>query len=112
MAAPVCHVSNDQVITQPSPKQPAIPNATDLPSALVAIAALKKIVEELTQPPPQNNSGGVTSSKPARWEQLKRTTETVKVTNPTDPSQFVEIERIKNLTMKDTKTGEQWDWNR
>jgi hypothetical protein len=117
MVAPVCHDSRDQVITQPAPKKlPAIPVATDLASALAAIAALTTIVRSLTQPPVQNNYGGVGGggepSKPQRWTQDKRVTETVKITNPDDPSQFVEIQRIKSLTMKDGQTGETWVWNR
>ena len=115
MVAPVCHDSRDQVITQPAPKKlPAIPAATDLASALAAIAALKTIVEGLTQPVIINNfgGGGGGASAPQRWSQDKRVTETVKVTNPADPSQFVEIQRIKSLTMKDGRTGETWVWNR
>jgi hypothetical protein len=119
MAAPVCHVSKDQVISQPAPKtQPSIPLATDLASALAAIGALKKIVENLTQPQPQNNTGGngfkTTNNPPPNgtWQQQSRTTEKVKITNPSDPSQFVEIERINALTMVDTTTGNTWKWNR
>lgn len=115
MVAPVCHVSKDQVITQPAPKNlPAIPHATDLTSALAAIAALKIIVERITQPP-IDNGGTTLKSTPAkqpRWVQDTRTTEKVKIVNPTDPSQFVEIERIKKLTMKDGITGDTWSWSR
>jgi hypothetical protein len=115
MVAPVCHVSKDQVIVQPAPKAlPSIPNATDLPSALAAIAALKKTIELITQPININNSTNVSAqpAKPQRWSQASRTTERVKITNPADQSQFVEIERIKALTMKDQITGETWVWKR
>jgi hypothetical protein len=110
MGAPVCHDSRDQVISQPAPnKLPAIPIATDLPSAIRAIAALKTIVEQITRP---------TTTRPTplpgigTYKQFSQVTEKVKVTNPNDPSQFVEIERIKSLVMKDIKTGEAWTWNR
>ncbi len=115
MAAPVCHVSKDQVISQPDPKQmPSIPHATDLASALLAIAALKKIVEHIVLPPKNNGHGTVLPppAKIGRWTQFNRVTERVKVTNPDDPSQFVEIDRIKTLTMVDNVTGEKWVWNR
>jgi hypothetical protein len=118
MGAPVCHVSKDQVIVQPSPKQqPAIPHANDLASALAAIAALKKIVEGWTLPHPDNNEGGISGfktnpSKQSRWTQANRTVERVKIFNPSDSSQFVEIDRINSLTMVDKVTGETWVWNR
>jgi hypothetical protein len=118
MGAPVCHDSRDQVIIQPPPKQhPAIPVATDLKSALAAISVLKQIVENLTQPHIDNGGGGQTINttppvKQPRWTQATRTTEKVKITNPDDPSQYVEIERIKSLSMKDGITGDSWQWNR
>jgi hypothetical protein len=37
----------------------------------------------------------------------RRITELVRVENPNDPSQFVEIERIKQMILKNTVTGEE-----
>jgi hypothetical protein len=96
---------------------PAIPQATDLASALLAISALTAVVNQITNNGPGSSGGGSAggSSKPpgiGTYKQFTRTTEKVKVTNPNDPSQFVEIERIKSLVMKDIKTGEAWTWNR
>jgi hypothetical protein len=118
---------------------PAVPKAQDLPSALQAIQALTQIVMILSgQPPPQNNvaaqqrvvqgtpvlrfflpgpSGsagppGVGGSRRSNWVEAFRTTATVRVENPDDSSQFVEIERINQLVMRDTVTGSTWEFNR
>jgi len=116
MVAPVCHDSQDQKINQPAPKlTPAIPHAIDLPSALAAIQALTTTINYLMNPIIINNSGGSNMpAKPTRWSESPgtRVIEKVKITNPNDPTQFVEIERIKSLTMQDGKTGENWVWHR
>lgn len=39
----------------------------------------------------------------AKWpseDEIARTTSTVRVTNPTDPSQYVDVERIDSLTLR------------
>jgi hypothetical protein len=52
------------------------------------------------------------TAPPIRWKESKRTTEVVRVFNPNDHSQFVDVERINQLTMTDGVTGESWSWSR
>lgn len=125
MAAPVCN--NGQVedigdgtgITLPS-----IPQATDLKSAIAAINALAmgfKIITKQIQPAPKTTTPGRTSSlttkkpekgKEGRWNESARDKKTVRVYNPDDNTQFVDVEQITGLTMKDSQTGELWKWKR
>lgn len=114
--APVCHIPGTNTIQQPPPNPiPAIPVATDLASALAAINIIRQILAQ-----PKKNNGTFaqnaqtkqSTSNKGRWSEAKRTTERVRIENPTDPSQFVEIDRINNLTMQDAQTGDQWTWNR
>ena len=48
-------------------------------------------------------------------DKSKRITDRVRVENPDDAEQYVMIERIKNMTLRNTKTGEQFpikpDWS-
>jgi hypothetical protein len=118
---PVCHVSTDQVIDQP-PKVllPSIPEATDLNSALAAINAMRQMLLLLAgqigrggaQGPPGAAGKSAQKEKVGRWNEVSRSTSKVKVFNPDDKTQFVEVERINKLTMKDSVTNEQWIWNR
>ena len=122
--APVCLI--EPVISDQQPdeaKFPPIPQAVDLASAMRAINTLSGIVRTIIgQVGPSSNTGGSGSGgsggggskkKPApqgRWIQKSITRKDVKVTNPDDPSQFVIVSRVENLTMRDTVTGEAWTW--
>jgi len=122
--APVCHASTDQVIEQPPPVQfPSVPRAVDLQSALAAINALTRIVMMLAgqQPAPwmqgpQGVRGAAGKNAPPgkkpRWAEVNRVMKKVKIENPSDSAQFVEIERIERLVMRDSVTGQTWDWKR
>lgn len=114
--APVCHVSVDQVINQPaSTPMPSIPPATDLSSALQAIAALTQLVNQLSGRFPSNSGNNKNSKqKVGRFQELKplRTVEKKRIFNPQDKEQFVDVERINRLVFQDTVTGEQWTWTR
>lgn len=65
----------------------------------------------LEEPPP------VMMGFQATWEEDRdrRVTEQVRIENPDDSSQFVNIERIKNMVFKNNKTGEEiplkMDWS-
>ena len=122
--APVCHVSVDEVINQPTgTKLPSIPIATDLISALAAINAMRQVLMMLTgalQGPPglrgaqgQGGAAGAAAKKTkvGRWNEANRTTATERVYNPNDNSQYVDVQRINSLTMTDSVTGETWVWN-
>lgn len=121
--APVCTDSRDEVFTQPTPNNLlAIPIPTDLPSAIQAIKALRAAVMQLTArtggPPPnpfKPQYNGFTSKKTtSRWSELSqdRVVKKVRVFNPNDKTQFVDVEQINGVTMQDQLTGEKWTWKR
>lgn len=122
--APVCNISVNEVINQPpGVKLPSIPQATDLPSALSAIQAMTDMLNILVGnipntrgQPGRAGQAGQPGKNPknsiGRFTEVSgsRVTEKVKVTNPQDSSQFVEVERINKVVMRDNVTGEQWIW--
>lgn len=96
--APVCPTTRSEIPpTQPGIKIPFIPKATDLDSA---IAAINKLIDIIN-----------TESEPSiRWLEKERTTDIVRITNPDDESQWVDVERITRLVMEDQITGDLWIW--
>jgi hypothetical protein len=96
--APVCPITRSEVPpTQPGIKIPFIPKATDLDSA---IAAINKLIDIIN-----------TDSEPSvRWLEKERSTQIVRVTNPEDEDQWVDVERITRLVMEDQITGDLWVW--
>lgn len=125
MGAPVCHISPDEPITQPTPRYlPSIPQATDLQSALAAINSMRQILLSLLGQIPQNNlqrNGGSgtrttqqqSGKKPdAGFREISRVVQTVRVYNPKDKSQYVDVERINRLVLRDPVTGASWVWSR
>lgn len=121
--APVCSDSKDEVITQPIPNNNlAIPVATDLQSALAAIAALRAAVMALTNrlggipaTPFKPQFNGFTSKKTtSRWSEVRqaRSVKVVRVKQKTNPNNFVDVEQINGLTMQDRITGDKWTWSR
>ncbi len=116
MSAPVCHIPPTQPSRQPSPQElPSIPVAqANVQSLTASVNAMRQVINYITgrQGPqgPQGTSGS--PSKPARWTEASRSTGTVRIYNPDDKTQFVDVEQINQLTMKDGVTGESWSWNR
>ena len=137
--APSCPTSTSEFpATQTGVRLPSVPQAQDLPSAIQAINNLNMIVQVLSgQNPPsfknnltenffvdpsggqgiqRGNQGGRPGSpaKKPRWveDRASRVTETVKVTNPDDKSQFVMVERINYIRWSDTVTGQTLEWRR
>lgn len=118
MAAPICHLPDGFATPQPdAPALPSIPLATDLPSALAAINGIRQWIAQ--QQPKKGFSEGVKTkpdpkpqSKDGRWVEASRETKTEKIYNPNNRSQYIEVERINKLTMRDRQTGEKWVWNR
>ena len=121
--APVCSDSKDEVIKQPTPNNLlGIPVATDLPTAIAAVNAMRAVLQNITGrtggfPPkpftPQYN--GFTSKKTtSRWSEVSgdRVKKVVKVYNPNDKTQFIEVEQINGVTMQDQVTGDKWTWKR
>lgn len=122
--APVCLLQPDIKIEQPDPRLwPPIPPAHDLASALRAINAMRNLLQQLMDllshnnlfPHPPGKRGGfkvVDPKKQAAYQEVHRTTKVVRVYNPQDKSQYVDVEQIESLLMRDTKTGEVWAWKR
>lgn len=119
--APFCNVKGTVVVPGQSVAtvlQP-VPKATDLSSLIKAVAALTNNFNALNgQIVNQSfSSGAVTKQDPSKkpaWieDRGARVVEKVKVFNPDDESQFVEVEQIKSFTMKNAKTGEIFKWQR
>lgn len=121
--APFCKRSTDQVIAQPPIKRlPAIPPPNDLQSAINAINMLINYVYQLsgqigpTGPQGDRGSPGQPGRPPnqnvGRWIETNRATEKVKIYNPDDHDQWVEVLRTNSLTMRDSVTGELWQYSR
>jgi hypothetical protein len=96
--APVCPVTRAEVPpTQRGIKVPYIPKATDLESAIKAINSIIDII-------------ATDSEATIRWLEKERTTMIVRITNPEDEDQWVDVERIIRLVMEDQITGDLWLW--
>lgn len=94
--APVCPISRPQAFPpQPGIQLPFVPLANDLPSAIQAINALHTIIAS-------------TGPASIRWLEKERVTQQVRITNPQDSSQYVDVLRITKLTMQDQITGDLW----
>jgi hypothetical protein len=114
---PICHIPPKQPKTTTSPLEvPNIPIATDLPSLIRASNVMRQAIYNLTQNQIINNIHNTTnnnkSSAGGRWQEKTRVSEKVRVFNPNDHTQYVDIERINALTMVDGKTGLTWNWRR
>lgn len=124
--APACPINRDQEIKPNSgAKMPFIPVATDLASALAAINAMRNALLQLAgmmsvrsggQQSDRNNKDNSGNerpdpNRPPRWIEVSRKTQKVRVKNKEDPEQYVDVERINRLVMRDTVTGDYWVWN-
>jgi len=97
--APVCPISRPEPIPpQPGIKLPVPTLAYDLPSAIAAVNALVTV----------HNVAQKTSN--VRWVERERTVQNVRIFNPNDNSQYVDVVRIVKLIMEDVITGELWWW--
>ena len=88
--APVCPISRSQAIPPQSPKTiPGLTRVNDLPSV---INNLNLIINYL-------NAG------PDDFKEKVRVTDVVRVYNPNDREQWVDVERISFLRLDDPTTG-------
>lgn len=118
---PVCHIPPKSSVTdQPSPQAlPSIPPASPTIASLVnTVNQMRNVINYITgrQGPqgPQGKSSNNAKSKPSRWTEAARVVETVRIFQNNDPnsSNWVDVQRINGLTMKDGVTGESWSWDR
>lgn len=121
--APVCNVQG--VVQEPNQQVSAfqpIPKATDLASALAAINAMANNLNNLFKQG-AFSGGGVhdlstnNKKKPAkpagnyREDPARRVSKTVRVFNPQDSSQYVDVKQIVRLTFVDPVTGRTITWS-
>lgn len=112
--APVCPISQSQPIpVQMGLLLPVPALATDLPSAIRAInqlsrealAILRMPVNNVYPPQPIGLMGslpggaGASGGKPPKlaWREVSRNTERVRIHNPDDKSQYVDLDRITEV---------------
>lgn len=116
--APICHIPPQKITDAHGPiPLPSIPLATpNLASLVASVNALRQVVQYLagqkTPAPLITNNFTTKQPEKGRWNEVSRVTENVRVFNPSDKTQFVDVERINQLKMGDKVTGEQWIWNR
>ncbi len=99
---PVCHIPPVKPDTlQPKPhNMPSIPPAQpNLQSLTNTVNTMRTLLIQLL-------------SRKAVWVETGRVTELVRVFNPNDHTQYVDVERINQLVMADKVTGQVWEWNR
>lgn len=125
--------SDNPAFDQPTlPLLPAMPVATD-DNVVQAINAIRNVVQQLGSPntlPRENNNAGTRSQQPvnsrgntkqndqrakpkkSRWIEKSRQKAVVRVYNPDDHDQYVDVEQINQLVMEDQVTGATWVWSR
>lgn len=112
---PVCHIPPVQPTTQPQPVNlPSIPPAQpNVQSLADTVNQMRQLLMYLAGQIAKNASNGTGArSQVARWSEASRTTSNVRVYNPNDKTQYVDVEQINTLTMKDGITGDAWTWHR
>lgn len=118
--APVCHIPPVEPSTQPTPQNlPGIPLASpNLQSLTHTVNAMRQVIMIMSgqmgvqgRPGAPGKDGKNTDAK-ATWTERNRSTEKVKIFNPSDKTQFVEVERINQLEMRNKDTGQTWTWHR
>lgn len=120
MAALICPTSRSQPVAgQPGLRLPPVPLATDLLTSIAAVNQMAGLLPLLTTPAPVNNvypprpfgNGPLTANnngkgEPAqRWKEYSRATEIVRVTNPDNENNWVDLERITYISYRDLATG-------
>lgn len=111
---PVCNLNSKLEVPQPTaPSFPQIPVATDLASGLQAINNISNIIQHMlgSTPGPNNfffgggggggNGGGGARPPDKLFDFVEvpgtRVTEKVRVFNPDDNSQFVDVQQVKHV---------------
>ena len=117
-----------QAPQQEQPPLPPMPVATNT-NLVDAVNSIRQVVQQLgspkTLPKGNNNSGSQNGQRgqsqkqnnkakqhPSRWMEKSRVTVKVRVYNPDDHEQYVDVEQIDQLTMIDQITGATWVWQR
>lgn len=102
--APVCGlVSEAPAPSKDANPLPYVPIARDLQSAIRSINALRSWFY---------GPHGPNSLRPGDYKEVNRVSEVVRVVNPDDKDQYIDVKRINYVVMKDKKTGSKWVWKR
>lgn len=120
---PVCHVPPANLPGNPqSHNLPGLGSVQpNIPSLVRAVQDLQRAVRVLAGqvnpivPGATSNGFKSKQDKPTdqgRWIEQDRVTETVRVFNPQDHDQYVDVQQINKLTMRDPITKETWVWDR
>lgn len=97
--APVCPVSRSQAPLGQAPVIPTLTRAADLPSVIQTVNQLV-MLQQITMIQPYI----------PRWQEIKRNTIVMRVFNPQDQQQWVDVERITNLVFQDRSTNALFQW--
>jgi hypothetical protein len=79
---------------------PAVAQAHDMQSLITSVNQIKHIIDILTN---QFESA-------VHWVERSRKTEIVRVSNPENEDQWVEVERITHIVWQNTVTEELFEW--
>lgn len=97
---------------------PNIPKATDLNSALSAIAALTQAVYVMANAIPAaagsqsaNANNQSVANQPSAFVVKSQQLATIRVSDPNDASVFVDVTQIVALTLYNPTTKETWEWS-
>jgi hypothetical protein len=126
MPAPVCNLTTPQPNGDPRTRPinlQQIPAGATLPQIINIVNNNTRILNSINnanfgtvnnfyQSPSNPTNPRPTLFRPGGLIEVSRVSETVRIENPDDPSQFVEVERINKLRFRDSTNGEQWVWNR
>jgi hypothetical protein len=117
--APVCHIPPVTETNQPGPLNiPSIPPAQPTVQSLTAtVNAMREVIMYLTGQRGQAGANGAAGAKsspaPAgSWTQKQIVTEVVRVYNPNDNTQYVDVERVNKLVMGNDATKQLWTFQR
>jgi hypothetical protein len=107
--APICYINPPAPSAEPiAPTLPAIPVATDLASVISAVNVIRQILQAITN---QNIGSGQRLTSDFHEVVNKRIVKKVRVFNPQNKSQFVDVKQITGLTFANKLTGQQIDWS-
>lgn len=122
MGAPVCVIQPTEPIQVPKGQQlPPIPIATNLLSAIQAINAMRQLIIVMLgqiSPNGQPTPGGGFSSnlppdpKKANFKEVRaaRQTTTMRIYDPTNRNNYVDVQQITGLTFIDPLTSQTINW--
>ena len=118
--APICYINPPAPTAEPiAPTIPSIPVATDLQSLIQAVNTIAQIIRTMNNQDPgpgQRITGLTVNNEPKKHRSdfhevvQKRIVQKVRVYNPQNHKQYVDVNQITGLTFANKLTGQQIDW--